>query len=116
MVAVTGDKAPAMKVGEVILRIDPRYFRPAEGQTLLCDPRKTKERLGWTSQTRAQEMCAELVAEDLKAAQRHALFRAHRHDVAVSLESYVLYDCTCAGARSALAVKTWRPNQNAKIV
>ena len=116
VVAGTGDKAPAVTVGEVILRIDPRYFRPAEVETLLGDPRKTKERLGLTPQLRAEGMCAGIVAEDLKAAQRRALFRAHGHDVAVSLESYVLYDRTCAGARSALAVKTWRQNQNAQIV
>lgn len=84
--AVAGDKAPGVKVGDVIMRIDPRYFRPAEVETLLGDPAKAKARLGWVPEITAQEMCAEMVAEDLKAAQRHALLKAHGHDVPVSVE------------------------------
>jgi len=70
----------------VLMRIDPRYFRPAEVETLLGDPTKAKEILGWVPEITAQEMCAEMVAEDLKAARRHALLKAHGHDVPVSLE------------------------------
>lgn len=84
--AVTGDKAPAVKPGDVLMRIDPRYFRPAEVETLLGDPTKAKEILGWVPEITAQEMCAEMVAEDLKTARRHALLMAHGHDVSVSLE------------------------------
>jgi GDPmannose 4,6-dehydratase len=84
--AVTGDKAPAVRPGDVILRIDPRYFRPAEVETLLGDPAKAKARLGWMPEITAQEMCAEMVAEDLKVAQRHALLKAHGMDLPVALE------------------------------
>ncbi|PRY72892.1 GDP-mannose 4,6 dehydratase [Marivita geojedonensis] len=69
------------------MRIDPRYFRPAEVETLLGDPSKAKEKLGWEPEITAQEMCAEMVAEDLKVAQRHAFLKAHGYDSPVSLES-----------------------------
>lgn len=84
--AIVGDKAPALQVGDVIVRVDPRYFRPAEVETLLGDPAKAKQKLGWVPEITVQEMCAEMVAEDLKAAQRHALLKAHGHDVAVAQE------------------------------
>lgn len=84
--AVTSDRAPAVKIGDVILRIDPRYFRPAEVETLLGNPAKAKERLGWEPEITAQEMCAEMIQEDLRAAQRHALLKLHGHTVSVSLE------------------------------
>lgn len=85
--AISGDKAPALKVGDVVVRVDPRYFRPAEVETLLGDPSKAKQKLGWVPEITVQEMCAEMVAEDLKAAQRHALLRAHGHDVQISREN-----------------------------
>jgi len=85
--AIEGDKTPGLKPGDVVMRIDPRYFRPAEVETLLGDPTKAKDKLGWVPEITAQEMCAEMVAEDLRAAQRHALLRAHGHDVPVSLEN-----------------------------
>jgi GDPmannose 4,6-dehydratase len=84
--AVTGDAAPAIKPGDVVMRVDPRYFRPAEVETLLGDPTKAKEKLGWVPEITAREMCAEMVAEDLKTAERHALLRKHGLDVPVSLE------------------------------
>jgi GDPmannose 4,6-dehydratase len=84
--AITGDKAPALKTGDVVMRIDPRYFRPAEVETLLGDPTKAKEKLGWVPEITAQEMCAEMVAEDHKAARRHALLKQHGLDLPVSLE------------------------------
>ena len=83
---VTGDKAPAMKVGDVVLRVDPKYFRPAEVETLLGDPTKARVKLGWTPQITAQEMCAEMVAKDLQTARRHALLKAHGLDLPVSVE------------------------------
>ncbi len=83
---IAGDKAPAVKPGDVILRIDPRYFRPAEVETLLGDPTKAKERLGWIPEITAQEMCAEMVAEDLRTARRHALLREHGMAMPVSVE------------------------------
>ena len=83
---IEGDKAPAVKVGDVIVRVDPRYFRPAEVETLLGDPTKAKDQLGWVPEITVQQMCAEMVAEDLKAAQRHALLKAHGHEVVVAVE------------------------------
>ena len=84
--AIEGNKAPSLKVGDIIVRVDPRYFRPAEVETLLGDPSKAKERLGWVPEITVQEMCAEMVAEDLKIAQRHALLKAHGHEIPVTLE------------------------------
>ncbi|WP_119306342.1 GDP-mannose 4,6-dehydratase [Cohaesibacter haloalkalitolerans] len=77
----------AVKPGDIVVRIDPRYFRPAEVETLLGDPAKAKEKLGWVPQITAQEMCAEMVAEDLKAAKRQALLREHGLELPVSHEN-----------------------------
>jgi len=85
--SIKGDKAPALNVGDVIVQIDPRYFRPAEVETLLGDPSKAKKELGWTPEITVQEMCEEMVAEDLKVAQRHALLKEYGHDVPVSVEN-----------------------------
>jgi len=86
VVAVEGDKAPAIQPGQVVMRIDPKYFRPAEVETLLGDPTKAREKLGWTPQITAQEMCAEMVIEDLKAARRLKLLKEHGMELPVSLE------------------------------
>jgi GDPmannose 4,6-dehydratase len=85
--AIEGDKAPVLSVGDVIVRVDSRYFRPAEVETLLGDPSKAKEKLGWTPEITVQEMCEEMVAEDLKVAKRHALLQAHGHDIPVATEA-----------------------------
>ena len=84
--AIEGDMAPALKPGDVVLRIDPRYFRPAEVETLLGDPTKAKEKLGWVPEITTEEMCAEMVREDLKTARRHALLKEHGMDLPVSVE------------------------------
>ncbi len=84
--AVVGDKAPALKVGDCIVAVDPRYFRPTEVDTLLGDPSKAKAELGWVPEITAQQMCSEMVAEDLKAAQQTALLRQHGFHKAVSRE------------------------------
>lgn len=86
VVKVEGDNAPAVKVGDVVVEIDPRYFRPTEVETLLGDPTKAKEILGWVPEITAQEMCAEMVQHDLIAAKRHALLKKHGHDVSISVE------------------------------
>jgi GDPmannose 4,6-dehydratase len=85
--AITGDNAPALKVGDVVVAVDPRYFRPAEVETLLGDPSKAKKELGWTPEITVQEMCAEMVAADLAEAKQHALLRAHGYNVPVSVEN-----------------------------
>lgn len=84
--SVTGDKAPAVKPGDILVRIDPRYFRPAEVETLLGDPTKAKRELGWAPEITVQEMCAEMVVEDLKVAKRHALLKKHGYEIPVSIE------------------------------
>jgi GDPmannose 4,6-dehydratase len=83
---INGDLAPALKVGDVIMRIDQRYFRPAEVETLLGDPSKAKNKLGWTPEITAQEMCAEMVLEDYKAAKRVKLLKSHGLELPISLE------------------------------
>jgi GDPmannose 4,6-dehydratase len=84
---VEGNIAASVKPGDVIVRVDPRYFRPAEVETLLGDPAKAKERLGWVPEITAREMCAEMVATDLDAARSHALLKAHGFNSPVSLEN-----------------------------
>ena len=86
VVAVTGNNAPALKVGDTIVKIDPRYFRPTEVETLLGDPSKAKTDLGWIPEITAQEMCTEMVANDLAQAKQHALLKKHGYDVNVSVE------------------------------
>jgi GDPmannose 4,6-dehydratase len=85
--AITGDDAPGVRVGDVVVAIDPRYFRPAEVETLLGDPSKAKKELGWVPEITVQEMCAEMVASDLSEAKRHALLRAHGFTVPMSMEN-----------------------------
>lgn len=84
--AIEGDDAPALKVGAIVARIDHRYFRPAEVETLLGDPTKAKAKLGWEPEITVQEMCAEMVAEDLKIARQHALLKSHGYESAVAAE------------------------------
>ncbi|WP_304640988.1 GDP-mannose 4,6-dehydratase [Pseudomonas sp.] len=84
---IEGDAAPGISAGDVIVRVDPRYFRPAEVETLLGDPSKAKEKLGWVPEITVQQMCAEMVAEDLKVAQRHALLKEHGHEIPVTVEN-----------------------------
>jgi GDPmannose 4,6-dehydratase len=84
--AIKGDKAPGLKVGDVVVKIDPRYFRPTEVETLLGDPSKAKAKLGWTPEITVQQMCAEMVATDLQEAQKHALLKKHGYNLNVSVE------------------------------
>ena len=83
---IEGDKCPALKVDQTIVRIDPRYFRPTEVETLLGDPSKAKQKLGWVPEITVQQMCHEMVANDLQEAQRHALLKANGYQVNVSVE------------------------------
>ncbi len=69
-----------------IIRIDPRYFRPTEVETLLGDPTKAKTKLGWVPEITAQEICKEMVAHDLAQAKQHALLKQHGYSVNVSVE------------------------------
>ncbi len=84
--SITGPHAPALKVGDVVVRIDPRYFRPTEVETLLGDPSKAKQKLGWVPEVTVQTMCAEMMAEDLAQAKKNALLKQHGYEINVSAE------------------------------
>jgi GDPmannose 4,6-dehydratase len=84
--AIEGDNAQALKVGDVIVKVDTRYFRPAEVETLLGDPTKAKEKLGWVPAITVEEMCAEMVQNDLAVAKQTALLKSHGYKIAVAVE------------------------------
>lgn len=84
--SVEGDNAPGVKVGDLIVAVDPRYFRPSEVETLLGDPTKAKNKLGWVPETSLQEMVVEMVRSDLAESKKHALLKSHGFDVSLSLE------------------------------
>ena len=85
--AIDGDKAPALKVGDVIMKIDPRYYRPTEVDTLLGDPAKAKAKLGWVPEITIDQMIVEMIANDLDQAKRHALLKNHGYNVSVGKEN-----------------------------
>ncbi|WP_241985724.1 GDP-mannose 4,6-dehydratase [Cryobacterium sp. TmT3-12] len=84
--SVAGDLTPAVRPGDVIVRVDPRYFRPAEVETLLGDSTRARLKLGWLPEISVREMCAEMVASDLVIAQKTALLKSHGFPSLVSLE------------------------------
>ena len=84
---IEGDKAPALKVGDVVMQIDPRYYRPTEVETLLGDPTKAKTKLGWVPEITLDQMIVEMVANDLEKAKQHALLEKHGFSVAVGKEN-----------------------------
>lgn len=84
--SLRGENSPALNVGDVVVKVDSRYFRPAEVETLLGDPAKAREKLGWVPEITAQQMCAEMVLEDLKLAKKHAFLKAAGHETPVSFE------------------------------
>jgi len=85
--AVHGDNAPAVHVGDVLVRVDPLYFRPAEVETLLGDPSKAARDLGWVPEVTIDELIEEMVDADLQLAKRSALLKRHGFDVPLSLEA-----------------------------
>jgi len=87
VISITGNNAPALKAGDVIVKVDPRYFRPAEVETLLGDPSKAKQKLGWELEISIDEMIKEMVDYDLDQAKRHALLKEHGYSVAVAAEN-----------------------------
>ncbi len=86
VVSISGDKAPALSEGDTIIKVDPRYFRPAEVETLLGDPTKAKEKLGWVPDISVEDMCAEMVASDLEVAKQHAILKQHGYHNTMSIE------------------------------
>ena len=83
---IEGNDAGAVKAGDIIVRVDKRYFRPAEVETLLGSPKKAKDELGWEPEISVQEMCSEMVREDLKDAKRHVLLKKHNYDLHITKE------------------------------
>ena len=83
---ITGDKAPGLKVGDVVVQIDPHYYRPTEVETLLGDPSKAKQKLGWVPEITLDQMIEEMVASDLTLAKQHALLKQHGFDVSLGKE------------------------------
>jgi len=83
---VEGKKAPALKVGDVIIQIDPRYFRPTEVESLLGDPAKAKMKLGWVPKISAQDICKEMILSDLSKAKQLALLKLNGFNVNASVE------------------------------
>ncbi len=84
--AVEGDDLPGIEIGDVIVKVDPRYFRPAEVETLLGDPSKAAKELGWTPEITVEEMCAEMVNNDLVEAKKNALLKEHGYKMSVAFE------------------------------
>jgi GDPmannose 4,6-dehydratase len=87
VIKIEGNKAPALKAVDVIVQIDPRYYRPTEVETLLGDPTKAKEKLGWVPEITLDQMIEEMVENDLDQAKQHALLKKHGYSVTVGKES-----------------------------
>jgi GDPmannose 4,6-dehydratase len=81
IVARTPEKWKAVKQGQTVVRMDPRYLRPAEVDTLLGDATRARTQLGWTPRVRFGELVAEMMASDLRLAEREDLARRHGHRV-----------------------------------
>ncbi len=81
------DEIGKRNTGEVVVRIDPRYFRPAEVETLLGDPTKAKQKLGWTPTTTLEELVAEMVATDQEEAKKEAYLKLKGFNVVGSMEN-----------------------------
>ena len=88
IVTAIGDvaKAPALSVGDLIVRVDARYLRPTEVRTLLGDAAKAKSKLGWTPEITLEQMVQEMVCTDLDLARRRALLRTHGYEQPVEVE------------------------------
>jgi GDPmannose 4,6-dehydratase len=84
---IVGAYAPAIKIGDVILKIDPRYYRPTEVETLLGDPSKAKSKLGWFPEITLDKMIEEMVLHDLDRAKQHAVLKKHGFSVSVGKEN-----------------------------
>lgn len=84
--SVDSTAAPSLNKGDVVVRVDQRYFRPAEVETLLGDPSKAREQLGWQPEISVEEMCAEMVAHDVALAKRNALLKQHGYEITAGRE------------------------------
>jgi GDPmannose 4,6-dehydratase len=77
---IEGNEAPALKVGDIIVKVDPRYFRPLEVEALLGDPTNAKNKLGWLPEVSVKEMCAEMVGSDLQNSKLTKFLKAHGYN------------------------------------
>ena len=84
---ISGVNAPGLSVGDVIVKVDPHYFRPTEVETLLGDPTKAKQKLGWVPEITLDQMIEEMIAYDLEQAKQHALLKDHGYAVHVGKEN-----------------------------
>jgi len=85
--SINQDANTSLNIGDIILRIDPKYFRPSEVETLLGDPSKAKSELGWVPEITVQEMCKEMVNEDLMTAKRVAFLKDNGFETTISTET-----------------------------
>jgi GDPmannose 4,6-dehydratase len=85
--SISGVNAPGLSVGDVIVKVDPHYFRPTEVETLLGDPTKAKQKLGWVPEITLDQMIEEMVVYDLEQAKQHALLKDHGYAVHVGKEN-----------------------------
>lgn len=84
--AIRGKDAPAVSVGDVVVRVDERYFRPAEVESLIGDAKHARDKLNWAPEVTARQLCVEMVSEDLRIARRHAFLKLHGHDTPLTVE------------------------------
>lgn len=84
--ALTSEDVPGVNEGDVIVRVDPRYFRPTEVETLLGDPSKAKRILGWEPEISLEQLCAEMAASDVQVAKRNALLKSHGWGLPLAVE------------------------------
>jgi GDPmannose 4,6-dehydratase len=85
--SIEGDSAPAINIGDVLVKVNPRYFRPAEVETLLGDPSKAKESLGWSPEITVEDLCSEMITHDLNEAKKKSLLKSHGYKVSITRES-----------------------------
>ncbi len=84
--SVDGLDAPAIHAGDVLVRIDPVYFRPAEVESLLGDPSKACDQLGWRPEITLDQLITEMVESDLHLAKRDALLKHHGYEMPLSMD------------------------------
>ena len=85
--SISGDRAPALRVNDVVVKIDPRYFRPTEVETLLGDAGKACAELGWVPEITLDDMVREMVDYDFDLARRNVLLERHGFVVKPTLEN-----------------------------
>jgi GDPmannose 4,6-dehydratase len=87
VVNIDGNQAPALKVGDVIMQIDPHYYRPTEVESLLGDPMKARKKLGWIPEIALDEMIQEMIDFDLTQAKQSVLLKKNGYTVLVGKEN-----------------------------